>query len=82
MTAVPTTDRLVLRTVFLPFDLWQELKTAAFRGDQSTNDLMVDLIGTAVQGLKDGSIKSRRIRFVDRRSAGGSRARAQAKPSE
>lgn len=68
MTAAKS-ERLVLRTVFLPFDLWQQLKTAAFQGDGSTNDLMVELIRTAVSGLKDGSIKDRRFKIVDRKAA-------------
>ena len=50
-------DRTVLRTVFMPFEMDEELKTLAFRADMSRNDIMVAAIRTALEGLKDGTLK-------------------------
>lgn len=49
--------RSVLRTVFLPFDMDQDLQAMAFRADMSRNDVMVAAIRTALDGLKAGSLK-------------------------
>ena len=57
-------DKMVLRTVYLPFDLDQELKSIAFRDDRSKNDLIRELVKLGMQAAKDSGDK--RFRKVER----------------
>lgn len=58
-------DKMVLRTVYLPFHLDQELKSIAFRGDRSRNDLVLELVKLGLQAAKDSGDK--RFKTVVRR---------------
>lgn len=57
-------DKMVLRTVYLPFDLDQELKSIAFRDDRSKNDLIRELVKLGMQAAKDKGDK--RFKVVTR----------------
>lgn len=57
-------DKMVLRTVYLPFDLDQELKSIAFRDDRSKNDLIRELVKLGMQAAKDKGDK--RFRKIER----------------
>lgn len=57
-------DKMVLRTVYLPFDLDQELKSIAFRDDRSKNDLIRELVKMGIQAAKAKGDK--RFRKVER----------------
>lgn len=57
-------DKMVLRTVYLPFDLDQELKSIAFRDDRSKNDLIRELVKMGMQAAKDKGDK--RFRTIER----------------
>lgn len=50
-------DKMVLRTVYLPFDLDQELKSIAFRDDRSKNDLIRELVKLGMQTAKTNGDK-------------------------
>ena len=55
-------DKMVLRTVYLPFELDQELRSIAFRDNRSKNDLIRELIKTGIDAAKEGD--DRRFKFV------------------
>jgi hypothetical protein len=55
-------DKMVLRTVYLPFDLDQELRSIAFRDNRSKNDLIRELIKSGIETAKKGD--DRRFKFV------------------
>ena len=69
-------DKMVLRTVYLPFDLDQELKSIAFRDDLSKNALIRELVKMGIQAAKEKNDK--RFRTVQR--IGGPVATEKLKP--
>lgn len=48
-----TTDNMVLRTIYLPKELDQQLKAAAIRGDRSKGDVIRELIAAGMQSLRE-----------------------------
>ena len=57
-------EKMVLRTVYLPFDLDQELKSIAFTNDRSKGDLIRELIKAGIATAKKGGDK--RFKVVNR----------------
>jgi len=55
-------DRMVLRTVYLPFDLDQKLRSIAFRDNRSKNDLIRELIKAGIETAEKGD--DRRFKIV------------------
>ncbi len=47
-----SSDNMVLRTVYLPRELDQQLKSAAFRNERSKNDVIRELIQVGLQSLQ------------------------------
>lgn len=82
------TDNMVLRTIYLPKDLDQTLKSAAIRGARSKGELIRDLILTGLnEKLKDpknyfveskGEKKS--VRPISPKAKVVAKAKAKAKP--
>jgi predicted DNA-binding protein len=47
------TENMVLRTIYLPKELDQQLKAAAIRGDRSKGDVIRELIAAGMKTLGD-----------------------------
>lgn len=71
-------DKMVLRTVYLPFELDQELKSIAFRDDRSKNDLIRELVKLGMQAAKTNGDK--RFKTIVRRGKPIAAQRVQPRP--